>query len=434
MVSNTVIAIMFLVFAVCLFIQVPIGYSIGFACLYFLTQSSAITISSFGSTMFTSVDSFPLMAIPLFVLTGSLMEGGGLARRLINFVEAFIGQFTGGIAMAGIVTCAFFGAISGSALATVAAIGSIIVPVMEEAGYDKKWSWGLLSAAGCLGIIIPPSIPMVLYASSTNVSVGTLFMGGFGPGILLTLALCVVTYFMCKKRGYRGNGVKFSFKNVITQFKDSVWALIIPVIILGGIYGGFFTPTEAAAVAVAYSALAGKFIYKELTMKKLVDSLQSTAITNATILVVVATATIFGRVLTVSQIPAKIIALLTGITDSYIVLLLLINLLLLIVGCIVDTTAAIIILAPMLYPLISAYGINAVHFGLIMVLNLAIGLCTPPVGANLFVASGLSGLPFNEVSRRVLPFLVVMLVVLLAVTFIPDITLLLPKLMGLIAT
>ena len=170
MASNSVILIMFLIFAVCLLIQVPIGYSIGFACLYFMTQSNAITLNSFGSAMFSSVDSFPLMAIPLFVLTGALMEGGGLARRLINFVEAFIGQFTGGLAMAGIITCAFFGAISGSALATVAAIGSIIVPVMVEAGYDQKWAWGLMSAAGCLGIIIPPSIPMVLYASSTNVS------------------------------------------------------------------------------------------------------------------------------------------------------------------------------------------------------------------------------------------------------------------------
>ncbi len=431
MASNSVILIMFLIFAVCLFIQVPIGYSIGFACLYFMTQSNAITLNSFGSAMFSSVDSFPLMAIPLFVLTGALMEGGGLARRLINFVEAFIGQFTGGLAMAGIITCAFFGAISGSALATVAAIGSIIVPVMVEAGYDQKWAWGLMSAAGCLGIIIPPSIPMVLYASSTNVSIGTLFMGGFGPGLFLTLALCAVTYFMCKKRGYKGNGVAFSLRNVAKQLKDSIWALIIPVIILGGIYGGFCTPTEAAAVAVVYSALAGKFIYKELTVKKLLQGLQSTAITNATILIVVATATVFGRVLTVSQIPAKIIELLSNVTDSYIILLLLINLLLLVVGCIVDTTAAIIILAPMLYPLVSAYGVNLIHFGLIMVLNLAIGLCTPPVGANLFVASGLSGLPFNQVSKQVLPFLLVMLAVLMAVTFVPGITLLLPKLLGL---
>ncbi len=432
MVGSSVIAIMFLIFAVCLIIQVPIGYSIGFTCLYFLTQSSAISLSFFGSTMFTSVDSFPLMAIPLFILTGALMEDGGLAKRLIHFAEAFIGQFTGGLAMAGIVTCAFFGAISGSALATVAAIGSIIVPVMVEAGYDKKWSWGLLSASGCLGIIIPPSIPMVLYASSTNVSVGTLFIGGFGPGIILTIALCVTAYFMCKKRGYGGNGIKFSWGNVGRQFKAAFWALVIPGIILGGIYGGFFTPTEAAAVAVAYSAFAGKFIYKELTYKKLIASLQSAAITNATILVVVATATIFGRVLTISQIPVKIIALLTSITDSYVVLLILINILLLIVGCIVDTTAAIIILAPMLYPLVTAYGVDLVHFGLIMVLNLAIGLCTPPVGANLFVASGLSGLSFNTVSKHVAPFLLVMLVVLVAVTFVPDITLLLPKLMGLI--
>lgn len=424
---STVITIMFITFLVLLFLQVPIGFAIGFACLIFLSQTNAISISTFGTTMYTAVDSFPLMAIPLFILTGALMEGGGLAKRLIDFMESFVGQFTGGIAMAGIIACAFFGAISGSALATVAAIGVIAVPMMIQNGYDKKFSYGLIAVAGCLGVIIPPSIPMILYSASANVSVATLFLGGFGPGILITVALCILVHFMCKKRGYKGNGIKFSFKNVWRTFKSSIWALIIPVMILGGIYGGLFTPTEAAAVAVFYCVIAGKFIYKELTFAKFCDSFQSTAISNASILIIVATATIFGRVLTISQIPTVIVKSMSGLTDSPIVLLLALNIMLLIAGCILDTTAAIILLTPMIYPLLMAYGINPLHFGIVMVLNLAIGLCTPPVGANLYVASGISGLSFSTITRHVIPFLLVMLVILFAVTYIPDIALFVPK-------
>jgi C4-dicarboxylate transporter DctM subunit len=390
-----------------------------------------ISSNFFGTTMITSTDSFPLMAIPLFILTGSLMEGGGLARRLVNFAAAFVGNFTGGYAMVAIVTCAFFGAISGSALATVAAIGVIVVPTMLEAGYDKRFSYGLICAAGCLGIIIPPSIPMVMYASTTEESIGTLFIGGFGPGILLTGVLMLQAYIMSRKRGYVGNGIAFSIKNVWQSFKSAVGALIIPIIILGGIYGGIFTPTEAAAVAVAYSAFAGRFIYKELTFKKFISTFSSTAITNATILFVLATATVFGRVLTIAQIPTAIVNMLYNVTNSPVILLLIMNLVLLIVGCLMDTVAAIIILAPMLMPLIYAYGINPIHFGLIMVLNLAIGLCTPPVGANLFVASSIGKLPFTTISKAVLPFLISLIVTLLLVTFVESITLFLPRLLGL---
>lgn len=427
-----ILILMFAAFILMLFLQVPIAVAIGFTSLLYLSQSSAISTAIFGTTMFTAVDSFPLMAIPLFVMTGSLMEGGGLAKRLISFVAAFVGHFTGGYAIAAIVTCAFFGAISGSALATVAAIGVIMVPTMLDANYDKKFCYGLIAAAGCLGIIIPPSIPMVMYASATDVSVGTLFIGGFGPGILLTCVLVVQAYFICKKRGYHGNGIPFSWNNVWTSFKQAIWALAIPVIILGGIYGGFFTPTEAAAVAAAYSAFAGIVVYKELTFKKLVDVLSSTAITSATILLVCATATMFGRVLTIAQIPTMIVEMLYSVTDNKYVLLLIINIVLLIVGCFMDTVAAIIILAPMLMPLINAYGIDPVHFGLIMVLNLAIGLCTPPVGSNLFVASSIGNMPFSSVAKAVVPFLFSLLLALLLVTYIPQITLFLPKLMGLI--
>jgi hypothetical protein len=283
---NTIVLLMFIMFMILLFIQVPIALCLAFASIFYITQSNGLSMIQMATSMFSAVDSFPLMAVPLFILCGAVIEGGGLGRRLVDFCASFIGQVTGGYAMVTVITCAFFGAISGSALATVAAIGGIMLPVMADAGYDKKFSIGLTCCAGCLGIIIPPSIPMIMYASSTNASIGTLFIGGFGPGIFLAAVLCVVSYFICKKRGYHGNGVKFRWKNVAVATKDAIWALLIPVIILGGIYGGIFTPTEAAAVAVAYSIIAGALIYKELTLEKLLDVISNSAVTNGTILLV----------------------------------------------------------------------------------------------------------------------------------------------------
>lgn len=426
------IGIVLIIFFVLLFLQVPIAYAMGFACLSFIYQTGTVSTTAFGQAFYTSVDTFTLLAIPLFILTGALMENGGLARRLISFMESLVGQFTGGHAIATVVTCAFFGAISGSALATVAAIGGIMVPVMLENGYSKKFSYGLICASGCLGILIPPSLPMVLYSAATDVSIGALFMGGFGPGILLTVLLCVVAYFIAKKSGIKGNGVKFSIRNVLRTAKEAIWAIFIPVIILGGIYGGFFTPTEAAAVACVYSIFAGTVIYRELKWADLVKSIESTILSSSSIMIIVATATMFGRVMSLMQVPALITSTLQAATSSKIVMLLLVNALLLVVGCLMDTTPAIIILAPILLPLVTAYGVNSVHFGLIMVLNLAIGLCTPPVGANLFVASGLGDIPVNSVIRAVIPFLITMLITLVFVTYIPEITLALPKLFGLI--
>ncbi len=426
------ILIILAAFFILLFLQVPIGYSMGFACLIFLTQSHAVSITSFGQAFYTSVDSFTLMAIPMFILTGSLMENGGLAKRLVKFIESLVGNFVGGHAIATVVTCSFFGAISGSALATVAAIGSIMVPVMLANGYSKSFSYGLICASGCLGILIPPSLPMVLYSSGTDVSIGALFMGGFGPGILLTVLLCLQARFIAKRAGIKGNGIKFSVRNVIKAGRDAIWALVIPVIILGGIYGGFFTPTEAAAVACVYSIFAGTVIYREMKWKELALGLEATVISTASIMLIVATATIFGRVMSLMQIPSLISTTLQAATDSKIIMLLLVNALLLVVGCLMDTTPAIIILAPILLPLVTAYGVNGVHFGLIMALNLAIGLCTPPVGANLYVAAGLGNISVNSVIKAVIPFLITMLITLILVTYVPNITLLLPRLMKLI--
>lgn len=392
------------IFFLLLLLNVPIAVSIGLTCMYYIFTTGDLQMTYLFSTLFTANDSFPLMAIPFFILAGALMEGGGLSRRLVDFASAFVGHKTGGLAIVTVLTCLFFGAISGSAPATVAAIGAIMVPEMLKQGYGKAFSYSLIAAAGILGIIIPPSIPMVMYGVATLESIGAMFLGGFGPGIVAGIFLILMAVHISKKNGYVGNGLKFSWKRVVQTGRDAIFALVVPIIILGGIYGGFFTATEAASVAVVYGLIAGKIIYKELTFKKFVDSLSSTLITTSTILIIVGTATTLGRVFTMLHV-----------TDM-----------------IQDTLAAILILAPILSPIVVALGVNPIQFGVMMVLNLAIGLCTPPVGVNLYVASGLGSIAFKDIVKGVLPFLIALLLALLCVTFIPPIVTFLPRLFGMI--
>lgn len=416
-------------FFVLLFLNVPICVSIGLTCAAYSVIFGGVNPSYIATSMFTSCDSFPLMAVPFFILAGALMEGGGLSKRLVDFGDSLLGHFSGGFAIVTVACCAFFGAISGSAPATVAAIGSIMVPTMLERGYDKDFSLALIAASGCLGILIPPSIPMVVYGVSTNTSIGGMFLGGFGPGILTALLLIAIAIYISRKRGYKGNGRKFTFRHVWETFVPAIWAILVPVIILGGIYGGIFTPTEAAAVAVIYGFFAGKFIYKELTWEKFKSAVMNSCVTVGNVLIIVGTATTLGRVFTVENLPAILSDLIGGI-DSKFVILLIINGLLLIVGCLMETSAAIMILAPILLPLVVPFGVNPIHFGLIMVLNLAIGMITPPVGCNLFVAAGLAKLDFMKIVKAVLPLLVFMLISLALVTYVPAITLALPQLLG----
>lgn len=426
--SGTVV--LFVSFAAFLILNVPIFASIGLAvCAYILT-SGGITWDLVGTTMFTGCDSFPLMAIPLFILAGALMEGGGLSSRLINFCDSLVGHLPGGLTIVTVIACMFFGAISGSAAATVATIGVIVVPSMLERGYDKGFSYALIAAAGCLGVIIPPSITMVTYGVATNASISTLFMAGFAPGIVVGICLIAVAMLYCVKRGYKGNGLKFSFKRVGATFVSAIGALLVPVIILGGIYSGTFTPTEAAAVAVFYGLLVGFFGYKELTFKKMVDALISSAVTTGTIMIIVATATVLARVLTLEQIPAAISNFITGVTDSKIVVLLLINVVLLIVGCVMDSTPAILILAPILYPIVAQYDVDIIHFGLIMTINVCIGFMTPPVGLNLFVACSIGDIEFSKLVKNIWPFLLAMLVALIVVTYCEPVALFIPRLFG----
>lgn len=423
-------AIILISFFIFIILGVPIGVAIGLSMISYIGFTGTVPMSFLATNMFTSVDSFPLMAIPFFMLSGALMEGGGLSKRLVNIAESFVGHFTGGFAMVTIITCAFFGAISGSAPATVAAIGSIMYPAMVERGYSRKFSAAVIAASGCLGVIIPPSIPMVIYGVATGTSIGKLFVGGFGPGVVFAAALMSLCYFICRENGFKGNGLKFSWKRVGIAVKEGIWALFVPVIILGGIYGGFFTPTEAAVVAVVYGFIAGKFIYKELDLKKVVDSLSGSVLTTGTVLIICGTGTIFARVLNLVRIPDMIISGMLSVSSSPVVLILLLNLLLLVVGMLMDTTAAIIVLSPILLPVAQAAGMNPIHFGLMMVVNLAVGFITPPVGVNLFVASGISKVPFVNLSKSIMPFIAVLIAVILIVAFFEPLSMFLPNLMS----
>ncbi len=422
--------IIFGTFAVFLFLKVPIGISVGMSVLFYLVFASTLPLTYLASNMFTALDSFPLMAIPFFILAGALMEGGGLSRRLANLGNAAVGHVTGGFAIVTVITCMFFGAISGSGPATVAAIGSVMVPLMVENGYDKKFSVALIAASGCLGVIVPPSIPMVLYGVSTGASVGTMFMGGFGPAIVLGGSLCVLSIVVARKKGYSGNGMKFSIIRFLKEMIGSIWALLVPIIILGGIYGGFFTPTEAAVIACVYGLFAGFAIYRELTIEKLYKALVSTTDTVGTVLIMVGTGTVLGKILSLERIPEAIMGGMTSLTDNKFAILLLINLLLLVVGMVMDTTPAILILSPILYPVAQAFDIGIVHFGLIMVTNMAIAFITPPVGVNLFVASGMNNMKFTDLCKAILPFIVVMFIALLVITYIPAVTEFIPSILG----
>ena len=418
-------------FFILLCLTVPIGVSIGMSIIVYFLLFNTQPVSFLCQNMFTACDSFPLMAIPFFVAGGALMSNGGITKRLVDLADACIGHISGGFAMVTAICCAFFGAISGSAPATVAAIGGLMVPAMIERGYDKGFSLAIIATSGCLGVIIPPSIPMVIYGTTTGAAVGTLFIAGIGPGLLFCFALCLYSYLVAKKKGWKGNGKKFSIKRVGVELKKAVWALLAPLIILGSIYGGFCTPTEAAAICIVYALLIGFFVYRELDMKTMLNSFWDGALTTGTILIIVGTGTTLGRVLTVAQVPQMVVNGILGISDNPIIILLLLNLILLIVGCLMETLSAIMILGPILYPVAAAAGMGLEHFGIMMVVNLAIGFCTPPVGVNLFVAAGLrEDVSFMSLVRHALPIIGVLLTVQLIITFCEPLVMTIPRLMG----
>lgn len=417
-------------FLVLLVASVPIAISLGLAASIALLFSGKVSSTYIAQGLVTSIDSFPLMAVPFFILAGDLMGEGGLSRRLLNVANVFFGRYTGGLAVIGVITCMFFAAISGSGPATVAAIGGLLLPAMARAGYEQGYSVGALASAGSLGIIIPPSIPMIIYAVSANVSITEMFLAGVLPGLLIGLALILIAYIKARKAGYTGDETRYTTKEKLVAIWEAKWALLVPLIILGGIYGGVFTPTEAAAIGVVYGFIVGVFIHKEIKLKNLYEVIAKSALTSATVIVIVGTATIFGRMLAIERIPSMIAEYIVTLTDNPILILALINVLLLFIGMFLETLAAIIILVPILLPVVVAVGIDPVHFGIVMIINLAIGMATPPVGVNLFVGARVGGTTLEKASLGAIPFILAIFAVLILITYAPSVSLALVNLMG----
>ncbi|MDN4495589.1 TRAP transporter large permease [Ureibacillus aquaedulcis] len=394
--------------------------------VFFFSETSLIVLVQ---RLFVSLDSFSLMALPFFMIAGGLLEKGGVSKRIVNFANSIVGGLPGGLAIVAFVAAAFFGAISGSSTATVIAIGAILVPTMLKEGYDIRFSVTTLAAAGILGTIIPPSIPMVTFGVSTGASIGDLFSGGIIPGILLTFLMSVYAYLYGKKN--IKVEYKFSFAKILRTFKEAIWALLMPLIIIGGIYSGIFTATEAAAVACLYGLIVGIFVYKELKLNVVKDIMEGAVINSAMIMFIVGAAAAFGYVMTKARIPAELSQFIVSLTDNPYILLLLINVLLLIIGTFMETNAAILIVAPIFTPIILEYGIDPIHFGVMMIVNLSIGMITPPLGVNLFVAAKLKdGLKVNDLLNKHLGmYLLVCIVGLLLITYIEDLVLFIPNLL-----
>ncbi len=411
--------------AVFVSISLPIGISLGLStviALIFMTDIDTVMVAQ---TAFASLDSFTLMAIPFFMLAGNFMRYGGISKRLLDLADHIIGFVTGGLGAVTTLTCMFFAAISGSGPATVSAIGSFMMPAMKEKGYDPGYSAALTAAAGTIGVVIPPSIPFVIYGVVTGTSIGSLFLASIIPGILMGLALMVTNYRTAKKNGWLGSGQRPKLRSVGKATKNAFWALMSPVIILGGIYGGIFTPTEAAAVSCVYTFVIGKFVYKELDMKKLMDCLKDTVLLAGATSFMIGLSSGFAFLLTMKQVPNTVAEALLSVSDNKIVILLIINVFLLIIGCFIDNISSCTILAPILLPVVVALGVDPIHFGIIMTMNLAIGFITPPYGANLFIASAVGNTPMESIIKRVWPLILTITVVLILTTFIPGLSMLL---------
>lgn len=413
-------------FTLFVFIGIPIAVSLGLSALITMYAASTLPINYIATQSFTSIDNTTIMAIPFFIAAGNFMGEGGLSEKLLSLADKLVGSLSGGFGMATVLTCMLFAAMSGSGPATVAAIGSLTIPAMIKRGYDKHFSAALVAAAGSIGVMIPPSNPFVVYGVSAKASVGALFMAGITPGILIGVVLMVYTYFLAKKHNWKGEKKDKAQGSGMKALWEAKWALLVPIIILGGIYSGLMTPTESAAVAAFYGLIVGGFIYKGINKNNIIKVLTESSTTSAMIIMLMAMATIFGNVLALEQIPHKIAGAILNMSSNMVVILLVINILLLFVGMFMEALAAIVILTPILLPIVTELGVDPVHFGIIMVVNLAIGFITPPVGVNLFVASGISDLKIQNISKSVLPLLCIMIAVLLLVTFIPELSMWLP--------
>ncbi len=410
-------------------LNTPIAIAIGVASILGILIHGDFSMMMVVQRMFGGVDSFHLMAVPLFMFVGVIMEAGGISRRIIDFANSIVGWLPGGLAAVTIVSAMFFAGISGSAAADTAAVGAILIPAMKESGYESDFAAAVQASGGSIGVIIPPSIPMIIFGYLTGASIGQLFAGGILPGVLMGVSLVGVATFISWKKGYAAT-TRFSIDRVLENFKRAILALGTPVIILGGILFGIFTATESAAVAVVYALVIGMFVYKKITVKDLPRLFRDGAIISSIVMFIIATASIFSWIAAIENIPASIAGTLLGMTNDPVILLLIINLILLIAGTFVETTAALILLVPMITAMVSILGIDMVQLGVIVVTNLAIGMLTPPMGICLIVSGSISDDTLVAVSRRIVPFLAVLLMDLLIITFYPPLTMWLAHLVG----
>lgn len=423
-------ALLFLIFVIGLVIAIPVSISLGIASVLpsILDPSFTVGAKYLIRSMFGGLDSFPLLAVPMFVLSGIIMAKGGISRKLFDVFAYFLGNLTAGMPCAVIVTCLFYGAISGSAPATVAAVGSMTIPILTSLGYDLTFTTAIVAVAGGLGVIIPPSIPFIMYGMASGASVSSLFLAGIIPGLLIGALLMFYAIYYCKRNGEDKEKIhaqvkKLHDKGLLKVLKESFFAILSPVIILGCIYSGVASPTEAAVISVFYALFISLIVYRSIKIRDIWGILQEAIKTFTPILFILAASTAFSRVLTLMQVPQTVSEFISSNFQSPVVILLIINVFLLFVGMVMDTTPAILILTPILLPIVTEIGVDPVHFGVIMVVNLAIGFVTPPIGVNLFVASSLTDVPVMTIAKKAIPMIGYFLIALLLITFIPALSL-----------
>ena len=406
----------------------PISIALGLTVLTFLFTMTDVPVQAVALKLFTGIEKFEIMAIPFFILAGNFLTHGGVARRMIHFATSMVGHWHGGLALAGVLACALFAAVSGSSPATVVAIGSILLPAMVKQGYPKSFGAGVITTSGALGILIPPSIVMVMYSVSTNTSVGKLFMAGVVPGLMLAFLLGLTTWALARKHAYP-RMERVSWGGRWRAFRDSVWGLLLIVVVMGGIYTGIFTPTEAAAMSAVYAFLIAVFVYRDLRLPQVGKVLLSSAAMSAMLLYIITNAVLFSFLMTSEGIPQAMAGWIMDKGLGQVSFLLVVNLLLLLAGNVMEPSSIVLIMAPILFPVATALGIDPVHFGIIMVVNMEIGMCHPPVGLNLYVASGITKMGITELTIAVMPWLLTMVGFLIVITYVPQVSLWLPRLL-----
>ena len=423
--------IIFAILTVLMLTGMPISIALGLTVLTFLFTLTQVPLESVALKLFTGIEKFEIMAIPFFILAGNFLTHGGVAKRMIRFASDMVGHFYGGLGLAGVVACALFAAVSGSSPATVVAIGSILLPAMVKAGFPNRFGAGIITTSGALGILIPPSIVMVMYSVSTNTSVGALFMAGVVPGLMLATMLGLTTWYLARKNDYP-RLPKASFVQRVKSFKESIWGLMLIVVVMGGIYTGVFTPTEAAAISAVYAFIIAVFVYKDMGLKDVPRVLLSSANMSAMLLYIITNAVLFSFLMTHENIPQAMADWLLDKGLGVITFLLFVNIILLVAGNFMEPSSIVLIFSPILFPVAMKLGIDPVHFGIMMVVNMEVGMCHPPVGLNLYVASGITKMGITELTVAVWPWLLTMLVFLIVVTYWPTLSLWLPRTIGMI--